>query len=159
MMKCERILAVVDFSDNTGSVLEACSHLWQIEKGKLCLLHPEPPQTGYAYLAPGPGFTGFIGFGEQARVQEEVTSVLIEHDRHALELMKDNLEMKGIDAEVKLVIGDRTKDILRAAEDFGADLIVIGGHPHSFFADLLTGNSESALIRHSSIPVLILPSA
>lgn len=158
-MKCERILAVVDFSDNTGNVLDSCASLWQIEKGTICLLHPEPPQTGYAYLAPGPGFTGFIGFGEQARIQEEVTSVLIEHDRHALELMKDNLELKGIDTEIKLIMGDRTKNILEAAKEFKADLIVIGGHPHSFFADLLTGNSESALIRRSPYPVLIIPPA
>lgn len=156
-MECKRILAVLDFSDNTGKVLEYTRHWACQEKASVCLLHPEPPQSGYAYLAPGPGYSGFLGFGEQAVLNQEVQSVLLDNDRKALELVQKELEKTGINAEIRLLIGDRTEQIVKAAEEFKSDLIIMGGHQQSFFADILFGNNEKTLIRKTPCPLLIIP--
>lgn len=156
-MECRRILTVLDFSENTGEVLEQTKHLACQEKATVCLLHPEPPQSGYAYLAPGPGYSGFLGFGEQAQLNQEVQSILLDKDRNALKVLKRELESSGIDAEIRLLIGDRTEQIVKAAEDFKADMIIMGGHQQSFFADLLFGNSEKALLSKTPCPLLIVP--
>ncbi len=46
--------------------------------------------------------------------------------------------------------------ILAAASDFRADLIVLGASGHSTFSRLLLGSVSEAVVRHATVPVLIV---
>jgi len=157
-MKCNRILAVLDFSENTGSVLDYTMELASKEKAELCLVHPEPPQSGFVYLTPtGPGYSGFLGFGNYVVTDKDIQSVTIEHDKQALELLKEKMEQKGIKTSAYLLRTDSVSKIVEKADEFEADMIIIGGHQQGFFADLVLGNPEKALIKKANCPVLIIP--
>ncbi len=54
--------------------------------------------------------------------------------------------------------GKPHKAIIKAADEWKADLIVIGSHGRTGLDRLLMGSVAEHVIRHSSIPVLIVPS-
>ena len=54
--------------------------------------------------------------------------------------------------------GIPTKDIIKTAEKWGADLIVLGTHGRTGIMHLLVGSVSESIIRHSKIPVMVFPS-
>ena len=64
---------------------------------------------------------------------------------------------KGIQAEELLIEEPSVKMILDEAAKIDMDLIVIGSHKHSFIYNALFGDTSSALIKNSNIPLLVVP--
>jgi nucleotide-binding universal stress UspA family protein len=62
------------------------------------------------------------------------------------------------DAKVTAHVGHGhvPETILRTAEHLAADLIVMASHPPSDFQTLLVGSSADKVVRHSTIPVLVV---
>ncbi|MFH4965601.1 universal stress protein [Gaetbulibacter sp. M235] len=54
--------------------------------------------------------------------------------------------------------GSPTKDIIKTAEIWEADLIVMGTHGRTGLLHLLVGSVSEHIIRHSKIPVMVVPS-
>lgn len=54
--------------------------------------------------------------------------------------------------------GHPTKDILKTAEIWEADLIVMGTHGRTGLMHLLVGSVAEYVVRHSKIPVMVVPS-
>lgn len=54
--------------------------------------------------------------------------------------------------------GHPTEDILKTAETWWADLIVMGTHGRTGIKHLLMGSVAEYIVRHSKIPVMIIPS-
>lgn len=55
--------------------------------------------------------------------------------------------------------GSPEKEILHIAREWGADLIVMDAHEKSGLARLLSGSVTSYVIKHSAIPVMVVPEA
>jgi nucleotide-binding universal stress UspA family protein len=53
--------------------------------------------------------------------------------------------------------GSRAEGIIECSKEFGADLIVIGTHSRSGFDRLFMGSVAEHVIRHSEVPVLVVP--
>ena len=54
--------------------------------------------------------------------------------------------------------GHPTKDILKTSEIWEADLIVMGTHGRTGLMHLLVGSVAEYIVRHSKIPVMVVPS-
>jgi nucleotide-binding universal stress UspA family protein len=54
--------------------------------------------------------------------------------------------------------GRPDKDILKTAENWEADLIVLGTHGRTGLMHLLVGSIAEYVVRHSKIPVMVVPS-
>jgi len=54
--------------------------------------------------------------------------------------------------------GHPTKDILKTAEIWEADLLVMGTHGRTGLLHLLVGSVAEYVVRHSKIPVMVVPS-
>lgn len=77
-------------------------------------------------------------------------------DRAYLETVKERFEKAGIAADTALLRGEPADEIVKLAEQRGADLIAMSTHGHRFLADLILG-STAHKIRHTvEIPVLLL---
>lgn len=59
--------------------------------------------------------------------------------------------------ETKVLEGETDEEILQFAEDWGADLLVIGTHSHSVLENVLVGNIAAKIVKHCKIPLLIVP--
>lgn len=54
--------------------------------------------------------------------------------------------------------GQPVEDIIKTAETWQADLIVLGTHGRTGLSHLLMGSTSEDVIRHSKIPVMVVPS-
>lgn len=54
--------------------------------------------------------------------------------------------------------GHPAEDIIKTAQTWGADLIVMGKHGRTGLVELLMGSVSMYVMHHSEIPVLIVPS-
>ena len=67
----------------------------------------------------------------------------------------DRLAQEGEEEEV--VMGEPAQSLVQAAQEWGADLIVVGTHPQSGISRFFTGSVAESVLRQSGIPVLIVP--
>ena len=89
------------------------------------------------------------------------TNDLIERARTSIEeslaAAKAKFNEQGIEVETKLLEGQVIhREIIRAAEELHADLIIIGSHGCTGFKKLFLGSVAQSLLGESHIPVLIV---
>ena len=88
--------------------------------------------------------------------------VVIETYQQAVEFAaraQADLRELGVDAQVRVgreTSGREAEQILVAAHDFGADIIIAGNRRKSGFDTLLRGSTTRDLVRKSSIPLLLV---
>jgi nucleotide-binding universal stress UspA family protein len=71
---------------------------------------------------------------------------------------RSRLGDKGISAEIVKPIGEAADEIVRVAEERGADLIVVGTHEPGFLERLLGGSVSQGVARRAHCDVLIVHS-
>lgn len=59
--------------------------------------------------------------------------------------------------KIQVLQGLAEEEILSFAEDWKADLIVIGTHSHSLLENVFLGNVATSIVKHSKIPLLVVP--
>ncbi len=69
------------------------------------------------------------------------------------------LHHDGIAHTVAIVEGDARTALLDAAHEYTADLLVVGTRGHGAIAKLLLGSVAASLIRHSDLPITVVPRA
>lgn len=71
-------------------------------------------------------------------------------------IMREFLENTNADIETKTIRGDAKNVITKEAEDWGADLIVVGSHGFGFWSRALLGSVSDAVVRYSKCSVLVV---
>ena len=137
----KRILAPIDFSDNTSAILDWAAHLAEEHDGAVTLLHAyhlpvEFQQLEGAYLPPD--------FWSSVRGEAEASL-----ERHAADL-----RARGIDVEIAVCEGYAATAIIEEAAERNADIIVIGTHGRSGLTHLLLGSIAERVVQKAPCPVL-----
>ncbi|MEH6406122.1 MAG: Nramp family divalent metal transporter [Leeuwenhoekiella sp.] len=76
-------------------------------------------------------------------------------DKAFLDAYKDELESKGYTIEIELGFGSPKRSISRIVNAGGFDLLVLGGHGHTLFKDLIFGTTVDGVRHRVDIPVFI----
>lgn len=139
------ILAPVDFSGITESVLSQAASLAQALEAKIVLLNVlQPPVITSEY---GPFLENI---GEIVMVGEKAAA-------NQLARLQEKFQSQGIATETLQFTGAPVSNILKQAEKLGADYIVMGSHGHTAFYDLLVGSTTHGVLLRSPCPVVIVP--
>ena len=77
-------------------------------------------------------------------------------DLEQMEYLQDQLRQKGIEADISLGFGKRTKEIVRIIKECEADLLVVGAHGHSGLQDIFYGETIDSVRHALQIPVLVV---
>ena len=96
---------------------------------------------------------GIGGTGQPRRVDEQEL-------QHHFQQVTDQLKAEGIDATLKIRgdVGVRpAHEVVKAAQEAGADLIVAGSRGHSAIGGLLLGSVTNRLLHIAPCPVLVVP--
>ena len=64
---------------------------------------------------------------------------------------------KNLDVTLFNEFGDTAEGIINCAGEFKADLIAVGTHSRSGFDRLIMGSIAEHVVRHSEVPVLVVP--
>ncbi len=87
--------------------------------------------------------------GDEAEDQETRS------DKEILQHYTDLLKSKGHETKAVLGYRNRTKEIAKAVQKEGADLLIVGSHGHSGLNDLVMGETINRLRHLVSVPVFI----
>ena len=68
-----------------------------------------------------------------------------------------NCNREGIETTALLIQGEFAKSILQEAERLKVDFIAMGTHGHGAMHDLIVGSVGNAVIRDTTLPVLLVP--
>lgn len=74
-----------------------------------------------------------------------------------LDRIKERLAGKGCDVTTHVHFGTVSYNILEAAQEIGASIIVLGTHRRSVLRDVVLGGNSEDVIRRSPFPLLVVP--
>ena len=141
------VLVAMDFSDRSEEILAEGVALARAAGGTLHLVHVaagEPDLAGYDKQ-------DINSFTREARAGELT-------DEHArLRALAADLAEGGVEVAPLVVMGPTAERILDAADHLGATHIVIGSHGHGGLHHLLVGSVAEEVVRHATIPVVLIP--
>ena len=142
MLKIERILCPVDFSEFSTKAYQYAYSLSQHYEAKLFVEHVIEP---LAVTFPYDGFTEVLD-----RIYKDLGSAA----RHRLQELVENHGPKGFQPEMIVHWGLIANAILLFAEQKAADLIVMGTHGRQGLDRLTVGSVTEKVLRKSRCPVL-----
>ncbi len=134
-----RILVAIENSRADRTILDHVVPLARLTGGSLVLVH--------------------VADGWAARNYEELQlreSEEMLEDRAYLEQLRQQLTSEGLEVETRLAAGDPARELVRVAEQEGADLVAMATHGHRFLNDLLRGETVDHVRHVLKIPVLLL---
>ena len=137
----QRILVAVDLNADSMRVARRARELADTLGAELNMVHVVPPMLISSAIPSEP-------------VATDALSTVVEVTRNAQRTMLGVARELGLDdSHWQVAQGDIQEQILRAARELAADLIVIGAHERHGLA-LLLGSTESGVARRSPCDVL-----
>lgn len=141
----KKILVPVDFSDLTTDVLDAAAKIAKAFSGEVYIIHITGPDSFSNDIPP-----------------ELSSSHNPAMDQHTLEdydlkVMVDYLTAQNIPAKYGLFHGPVVGTIMLEAENYAADLIVVGAQSHGFLYRTFIGSTSGGVMRNTFCPVMIVP--
>lgn len=141
------IVAALDFSDSTATVLASAVEQARAFGATLHLLHvleAEPAYTAYGFTPDE--FPAIHTFQEEAR-------------KRAVAKLDELLATvpSDVEARTKLEDGGPLHAIIGYVAEHSADLVILGTHGHGVVASLLLGSVAEGLIRKAAVPTLVIP--
>ncbi len=134
-----RILVAVEHSSADETILSHVTGLADLTGADLVLVHVAD------------GFAARHFDDLKLRESEEIHA-----DRAYLSQLASRLAAPTRTVSTVLRMGDPATEILRAAEETGADLIAMSTHGHRFLDDLLRGTTVDRVRHVAKVPVLLL---
>jgi nucleotide-binding universal stress UspA family protein len=142
-----RILAAVDLSDTSQSVLKFSAELARNEHATLAVLYALPATLPVNALASSWGIS----------MMNTSAEALSDFDS-SLKQLQQIAEANGLtEADCLCLRGSAVETIREAAERLHADVIVTGSHGHGRLFHTMFGSVREALLAQAPCPVLVVP--
>jgi nucleotide-binding universal stress UspA family protein len=139
------ILCAIDFSRDSQRALALAQSLAQAAAGRLVLVHAFEQFSGE-----NPTSTAHYNVAEFRRALERDA-------RQRLEDLVPFWARSGFDTSVVVATGRASREVLRVAAAFGADLIVLGVHGRNAIDLALFGSTTRHILHQAKVPVLTAP--
>ncbi len=144
-----RIVAAIDFSDVTDTIVETAIEFASALGGTIVLFHVAPaadPWVDTAFDRYTVGVPTVPGWAEAEAKRREVL----------LSGVRESLLAKGLGVTVHLGRGDNHATICEELAALEPGMIILGSHRHGMFHDLLLGGVCPRVVRQAPCPVLVV---
>jgi nucleotide-binding universal stress UspA family protein len=138
-----RILLAVDESKSSQQAIEKIAQQFRCEKGEVRILHVLQPVSLSAPPQMAAGYAPEL-------------EVLAKPAKELLARAAKSLSDAGFKAETLLREGDVRETILDTAQEWKADLIVMGSHSHRGARRFLLGSVAESVVRHAPCSVEVV---
>lgn len=139
------ILVAVDLSPASEKIVDAARDVAKLSDSSVFVLHVAEPEPD------------FVGYDVGPEVVRKQVAEELHREHQAVQELAKYLRDDGVDAKAMLIRGPTVDTTLKEAEKLKADLIVIGTHGHGAVYDVLVGSYSAGIIRHSKLPLLVVP--
>ena len=141
-------LVPVDFSEHSKKIIQDARQLAALTGAGIRLLHvfqiPEFPAAFYHGL-----------YLENEAIKIHLETAKCEAITQ-LSVIAEQMRANGLQAEPILRHGNPYEEIVKAAKEFGVDLIVIGSHGYTGFGRLVLGSTTDRVLQYAPCPVLVV---
>jgi nucleotide-binding universal stress UspA family protein len=141
-------LVPVAFSRHSKKIIEDARQLAALTGASIRLLHvfqmPEFPAAFYHGL-----------YLENEAVKMHLETAKCQATTQ-LSLIAEQMRANGLQAQPILRHGNPYKEIVKAAQEFGVDLIVIGSHGYTGFGRLVLGSTAHRVLQYAPCPFLVV---
>lgn len=144
IMNTKLVLAAVDFSPVNDEVCRVAADLAASIGARAVVLHVSEPEVDYVGVAPPELFP----------VTQDTAVQVIEG---RLRAVREIFQGRSVSAEVLHLWGPIVGTIISEVERNKADVVVLGSHGHGAFYNLIVGSVAEGVIRHSKVPVMVVP--
>ena len=151
----KKILVALDYSPSAQLVAETGYKIAEAMNAEVLLIHIVADINYYSSMAYSP-IMGFSGYTFPDIALDVVTDLEAESLRFLNESKK---HLGGENIEVKVVGGETGPAILKTAEEYGADIVVMGSHGRSGLGKLIMGSVAENVLQNSKVPLLVVPIA
>jgi nucleotide-binding universal stress UspA family protein len=155
----EKILVAVDYSSATPEIFTKALELAKAYGSSLLVFHclqrqfsTMPDASAYAGIG---GYRGVYS-EEVVELEEQLIAEAIEELLAWLTSFVRQAKDKGVPAEADYAVGEPGRKICEAAENCGADLIVIGRRGRTALSELLLGSTSNYILHHAHCSVLVI---
>lgn len=142
MLRWQKFLCPVDFSEVSTGALRLAASLARRFEGEVVLVHVVEPIVAPADFTLGPMTT------------TEVEDKLAERSKNAVRELAATVDMPQGKVRVRVERGRASTEIIRVAHEEKADVIVMGTHGYTGVAHVLLGSTAERVIRKAPCPVL-----
>jgi len=115
-------------------------------------LLPLPPSTVVRIVTVAP----LPVFAADVTSVSELKGAVIDRARDVVDQSRVALADRGFNIETDVALGDPRAEIVRQAEEWKADLVVVGARGLGAIKRLLLGSISDAVARHAPCPVLVV---
>ncbi|MGB3492074.1 MAG: universal stress protein [Elainellaceae cyanobacterium] len=156
-MSFQKILVGLALTPTNQSVFEEALELAIANHGQLFLFHSISAEST---IAPPP-FSGELGLSPHLIEQSyQVEKIQIEHQtRYTKEYLADlckKAACQGVYAESAYQLDEPGRSLCRKAEDWDADVIVVGRRGRSGLTEVLLGSVSNYVLHHSPCTVMVV---
>ncbi len=153
-----KILVAIDHSENNKSVFDSAVSLAKATNASLMLLHVlSENESGYPLL---PTYSYYPMVDD--RDLEIYRQKLAEHKKLGLDLLQ-NLTAKateaGVNTEYSQLIGNPGRTICELADNWEADLVVVGSRGLKGIKEMFLGSVSNYVTHHTPCSILIVRTA
>ena len=141
----KKILVTVDLSELSKEIIDGAINLAKLTNAELILLNVASLDVGF--------IIGDVGF----QYLPELEHTALEDDAVMLNNFTDYINLKEIKCKSLVKQGVPLDVILEQAKEQNADCIVIGSRGHGSLYEVLVGSVCHDVIKHSEIPVYVIP--
>lgn len=135
----KQILLAVDLASNAEQLADKAKQLAQLHQAELALVHVVEPVVSDS------------AFDTVPPLPVDFDDVMLKRAREGLQQLGEKC---GVPQQKRfLEIGVTKREIIRIAEELGADLIVVGSHGRHG-VELLLGSTANAVLHHARSDVL-----
>lgn len=145
-MEIRTILLPTDFSECARHAVPLAAHFARLTGARVLCLHVVEP------VVPAVGWTPIAEPLPVADVSEQLEDAAA----HELPRFARCEEFEGLDVEDLITHGEAAAEIVRTAQERGADLIVISSHGRAGLGRILFGSTAESVVRHAPCPVLVV---
>lgn len=147
----KKILIAIDYNPCSQKIAETGFEYARAMNAEMCIVHAVADIAYYSMeYSPIMGFKGFS--------TDNAFKNLKEQEEEAREFLKAVVKhLGGTNIETKVLNGKTSEAIIRYADEYNANLIVMGAQSHNSIEKILLGDVVATVLKHSPIPVLIVP--
>jgi nucleotide-binding universal stress UspA family protein len=149
-----KVLIALDYEPTSQKVAEIGFSTAKAMNAEIILLHVITKPENY-FSSEYSAIMGMGGYMDTSQIKTDSPEGLYNASMHFLNKIKLHLNDNTIHTMVRE--GEVAESILEAAKDRFADIIAIGSHSQKWLENVLLGSITEKVIRHTPIPLLIVP--
>ncbi len=110
------------------------------------------------YVVDTARLTQLPGYMSVQGMKESLMDLMGDESEKAVADVEDMAKSAGVACHKKVAGGNPADELLKISQEMGADLLVMGSIGKSGLSKFLLGSVAEKVVRHSKVPVLLVPS-